>query len=133
KMLNALESFKNDGSAGRQAALAEALNILLRCLYPVAPHVTHALWRQLGLAARHGELLDAPWPEVDPRALEQDEIELVLQVNGKLRGAVRVPANASREAIERIAVHSEAFLKVAEGAKPKKVVVVPGRLVNVVI
>ena len=133
KMLNALESFKNDGSAARQAALAEALSILLRCLYPVAPHITHALWRQLGLAARQGGLLDAPWPEVDPRALEQDEIELVLQVNGKLRGAVRVPANASREAIERIAVHSEAFLKVAEGAKPKKVVVVPGRLVNVVI
>jgi leucyl-tRNA synthetase len=133
KMLNALESFRNDGSAGRQGALAEGLSILLRCLYPVAPHITHALWRELGLAARQGELLDAPWPEVDPRALEQDEIELVLQVNGKLRGAVRIPAGASREAIERIAVRSEAFLKVAEGAKPKKVVVVPGRLVNVVI
>ncbi|MGH8820699.1 MAG: class I tRNA ligase family protein, partial [Rhodoferax sp.] len=133
KMLNALESFKNDGSAGSHAAMGEGFGILLRCLYPVAPHITHALWQQLGLAAQQGELLDAPWPRVDPRALEQDEIELVLQVNGKLRGAVRVPAGASREAIERIAIHSEAFLKVADGAKPKKVVVVPGRLVNVVI
>ncbi|MDR3395232.1 MAG: leucine--tRNA ligase [Parasulfuritortus sp.] len=133
KMLNALESFKNDGSASSHAALAEGFGILLRCLYPVAPHITHALWQELGLAARHGELLDAPWPQVDPQALEQDELELVLQVNGKLRGAIRVPAGASREMIERIAIHSEAFIKVAEGAKPKKIIVVPGRLVNVVI
>ena len=133
KMLNALESFKNDRSAGSQAALAEGFSILLRCLYPVSPHLTHALWQELGLVARHGELLDAPWPEVDLRALEQDEIELVLQVNGKLRGAIRVASGASKEAIEQIAIHSEAFVKVADGAKPKKVIVVPGRLVNVVI
>ncbi|QDL36037.1 leucine--tRNA ligase [Rhodoferax sediminis] len=133
KMLNALESFKNDGSASSHAALAEGFGILLRCLYPVAPHITHALWQELGLAAQHGELLDAPWPQVDPQALEQDELELVLQVNGKLRGAIRVPAGASREAIERIATRSEAFIKVADGAKPKKIIVVPGRLVNVVI
>ncbi|OOG54841.1 leucine--tRNA ligase [Polaromonas sp. C04] len=133
KMLNALESFKNDGSASSHAALAEGFGILLRCLYPVSPHITHALWQELGLAAQHGELLDAPWPQVDPQALEQDELELVLQVNGKLRGAIRVPAGASREAIERIAVRSEAFIKVADGAKPKKIIVVPGRLVNVVI
>jgi leucyl-tRNA synthetase len=133
KMLNALESFKNDGSASSHAALAEGFGILLRCLYPVAPHITHALWQELGLAAQHGELLDAPWPQVDPQALEQDELELVLQVNGKLRGAIRVPAGASREAIERIATRSEAVIKVADGAKPKKIIVVPGRLVNVVI
>ena len=70
---------------------------------------------------------------MDPAALVQDEIELVLQVNGKLRGALHVPASADKAAIERLAVASEAFQKFAAGAVPKKVVVVPGRLVNVVV
>ena len=76
---------------------------------------------------------DAPWPKVDEAALVQDEIELMLQVNGKLRGAVRVPAGASKEEIEKLAVASEAFAQHSGGAAPKKVIVVPGRLVNVVI
>jgi leucyl-tRNA synthetase len=74
-----------------------------------------------------------PWPTVDDDALVQDEIELMLQVNGKLRGAIHVPAAADRALIEQIALASEAFLKQADGAPPKKVVVVPGRLVNIVI
>ena len=80
-----------------------------------------------------GDLLDAPWPQVDPAALVQDEIELMLQVNGKLRGSIRVPAAADKAEIERLAVASEAFEKFAAGATPKKVVVVPGRLVNLVV
>jgi leucyl-tRNA synthetase len=87
----------------------------------------------LGYAARAGDLLDAAWPSVDESALLRDEIELVLQVNGKLRGAVLVPANASKQDIEQAALASEAFQKQAQGAAPKKVIVVPGRLVNVVI
>ena len=79
------------------------------------------------------ELLDAPWPKVDEEALKQDEIELMLQVNGKLRGAIHVPAAADKALIEQIALASEAFIKQADGAAPKKVIVVPGRLVNVVI
>ncbi|BAO82130.1 leucyl-tRNA synthetase [Serpentinimonas raichei] len=114
-------------------ALAEGMGILLRCLYPATPHLTHALWQQLGYAGRLGPLLDAPWPQVDPQALEQDEIELVLQVNGKLRGALRVSAQAERAAIEAAAVAHEAVQKLAQGAAPKKVVWVPGRLVNVVL
>ncbi len=102
-------------------------------LYPATPHLTHGLWQGLGYAALNGDLIDAPWPHADEAALVQDEIELVLQVNGKLRGAVRVPAGASREQIEALARASEAFTKFAEGAAPKKVIVVPGRLVNVVI
>jgi leucyl-tRNA synthetase len=70
---------------------------------------------------------------VDVEALVQDEIELVLQVNGKLRGSVRVPAGASKHEIEKLAVHSEAFLQHSGGASAKKVIIVPGRLVNVVI
>ncbi len=133
KMLNALEDFKATGEPGAQAALAEGFGILLRVLYPATPHAAHGLWADLGYAAQFGDLIDAPWPHVDEAALKQDELELMLQVNGKLRGSVLVPATASREEIERLAVASEAFQKFAEGAHPKKVIVVPGRLVNVVI
>ena len=133
KMLNALEDFKGGSSANDRAAAREGLGILLRCLYPVAPHVAHVLWQALGFDKQWGELLDAAWPQVDPSALESEEVELVLQINGKLRGALRVPAGASRQAIEVAALHCEIFVKLAQGAAVKKVVVVPGRLVNVVI
>jgi leucyl-tRNA synthetase len=133
KMLNALEDFKALDDAGADAALREGFAILLRVLYPATPHVTHALWHTLGYVAQHGDLLDAPWPRVDEAALVQDEIELVLQINGKLRGSVSVPAGADKQVIERLAIASEAFAKHGGGAMPKKVVVVPGRLVNVVI
>jgi leucyl-tRNA synthetase len=109
------------------------LSILLRVLYPVVPHTAWNLWRDLGFVARYGDLLDAPWPEVDPQALAQDEIELVLQVNGKLRGKLVVPAAADRAAIERAAKASAEVAKHSNGAPIKKVVVVPGRLVNVVV
>ncbi|MES2974463.1 MAG: leucine--tRNA ligase [Pseudomonadota bacterium] len=133
KMLNTLEDAKLAGSAADQAALAECFSILLRVLYPVCPHISFVLWNELGYAAASGDLLDTSWPQVDEGALVQDEIELVLQVNGKLRGAIRVPAGASREEIEKAAVASEAFIAFANGAGIKKVIVVPGRLVNVVI
>ena len=133
KLLNAMEDFKGAASAGSNAALREGFSILLRCLYPATPHLAHALWSQLGYAAEHGELLDAPWPQVDAAALQQDEIELVLQINGKLRGAVTVPAGADKAAIEAAALASDAFIKQAAGAPAKKVIVVPGRLVNIVI
>jgi leucyl-tRNA synthetase len=133
KLLNALEDFKSDASAGDTAALAEGFSILLRVLYPATPHIGHALWRDMGYAALNGELLDAPWPAVDASALKQDEIELMLQINGKLRGSILVPADATKEAIEAIALANEAFVKQANGAAAKKVVVVPGRLVNIVV
>ncbi len=133
KLLNALEDFKGEASAESLRGLQEGLGILLRILYPACPHITHALWSELGYAAQHGELLDAPWPEVDASALQQDEIELMLQINGKLRGAVTVPAGADKAAIEAAALASEAFVKQAAGAPAKKVIVVPGRLVNIVV
>ncbi|WP_293661304.1 leucine--tRNA ligase [Rhodoferax sp. OV413] len=133
KMINALESFKSPESEGGLVALIEGFGILLRCLYPATPHLAHVLWAELGYAGSLGDLLDAPWPRVDPAALVQDEIELVLQINGKLRGAVRVPAGADKAAIEAAALSSEVFLSHAAGAPAKKVVVVPGRLVNIVV
>lgn len=133
KMLNALEDFKATDEPGAGAALREGFGILLRVLYPVTPHIAHALWSDLGYVQAQGDLLDAPWPKVDEGALKQDEIELVLQVNGKHRGNILVPAGADKAEIEKIAVASEAFEKFAAGATPKKVIVVPGRLVNVVV
>ena len=91
------------------------------------------LWQELGSAAAHGEIIDAPWPQVDEAALVQDEIELVLQIGGKLRGAIRVPAGADRAAIEAAALATPEFARFGEGKPAKKVVVVPGRLVNVVV
>ncbi|MDO8719762.1 MAG: leucine--tRNA ligase [Polaromonas sp.] len=135
KLLNALEGFKGDASAATQAVLREGYGILLRTLYPACPHLTHVLWEQLGYAAQAGmgDLLDAPWPQVDEAALVQDEIELMLQVNGKLRGSIKVSATADKAAIEAAALASEDVAKFSEGKPPKKIIVVPGRLVNVVV
>jgi leucyl-tRNA synthetase len=131
KMLNTLEGAKLDASAQSDAVLAEAYSIFLRVLYPVAPHITHGLWQELGYAAGMGDILDAPWPLVDAAALEQAEIELMIQVNGKLRGSVKVPKDADKAAIEAAALASEAVQMFVEGT-PKKVIVVPGKLVNIV-
>jgi leucyl-tRNA synthetase len=133
KLLNALEDFKGASEANADAAVREGFGILLRVLYPVTPHIAHALWQELGYAERMGELLDAPWPQVDEKALVQDEIELVLQVNGKHRGSIKVAASASKEDIEQAATAHEAFAHFGGGKPPKKVIVVPGRLVNVVV
>ena len=133
KLLNALEDFKGAVSPSSTAALREGFSILVRCLYPATPHLAHALWQELGYAKAHGDLLDTAWPSVDESALQQDEIELMLQINGKLRGSVIVPAGADKAAIEAAALASDAFLKQAAGAPPKKVIVVPGRLVNIVV
>jgi leucyl-tRNA synthetase len=131
KMLNALEDARDASAASRR----EGLSILLRCLYPAAPHICWGLWQELGLASQPqlGALEDAPWPEVDEQALVQDEIELVLQIGGKMRGSIRVPVDAERRFIEAAALASPEFLRFAEGKAAKKVVVVPGRLVNVVV
>jgi leucyl-tRNA synthetase len=138
KMLNTLEPVKldegKDGSqAIRPAVLRECIGILLRMLYPVVPHLTHRLWMEMGYSNQSGLILDAPWPEVDEAALVKTEMELVLQVNGKLRGAITVAADASKEAIEVAALQSEIALKALNGGSPKKVIVVPGRLVNIVV
>ncbi len=132
KMLNTLEGAPLD-APGAHAFVREGWSILLRVLYPVVPHVAWALWRDLGFAGTHGDVIDAPWPAVDAAALEQDEIELVLQVNGKVRGKLRVPAGASTPDIELAAKASPEVAKQASGAAVRKVIVVPGRLVNVVV
>ena len=129
KMLNALE----ENRAGDPAVLREGLMILLRVLYPACPHITWQIWNDLGCQNEFGDLLDAPWPEPDPAALEQEEIEMVVQVNGKLRGQIRVPKNAGKEAIEKLALDDEGVKRHTEGKPVKKLIVVPGKLINVVV
>jgi len=138
KMLNALEAAGlptgSDAARGATAAvLREAVGILLRVLYPVVPHVTHVLWRALGYRALHGELLVAPWPQVDARALEQDTMQIVVQVNGKLRGRVNIAVSADESAAKEAALADAHVMKFV-GDKPlRKVIFVPGKLVNLVV
>ncbi|MBV2235894.1 MAG: leucine--tRNA ligase [Sterolibacterium sp.] len=129
KMLNALEKAPraDDGAA---FVLHEGLSILLRLLSPVTPHITHTLWRELGYG---DDILNAAWPEPLSEALAQDEVELVLQINGKHRGNLRVTADANKETIEAAALATEAAQKHMTGKPAKKIIVVPGRLVNIVV
>jgi leucyl-tRNA synthetase len=130
KMLNALDTVKAQPAAA--ALVREGMGILLRTLYPIAPHITHELWVQLAYAKELGDLLDAPMPLPAQEALRQDELELVVQVNGKLRGRVTIAAEATEEAIKAAALADEQVRKFVD--KPvRKVILVPGKLVNIVI
>ena len=131
KLLNAMEAA--DASEVTPPALAECFSILLRVLYPVCPHITQSLWDELGYAEGCGELLNVAWADVDDKALVSDTVELVLQVNGKTRGVVVVASNADKASIEAAASASAEVAKFGEGRTPKKIIVVPGRLVNVVV
>ncbi len=127
KILNVLEKVP----AGEEARglVSEGLGILLRLLAPVIPHVTHILWRDLGYG---DDILGAGWPQADEQALRRDTVELVVQVNGKLRARIEVPADAPREAIEKAALADDNVQRHVEGKTVRKVIVVPGRLVNIV-
>jgi len=113
----------------RAALCFEGYSILLRLLSPICPHITHHLWRELGYG---DDILTAEWPELLEEALVQDEIELMIQINGKLRGSIHVPANADKTAIEQIALASDPVQKQLNGGSAKKVIIVPGRLINIV-
>jgi leucyl-tRNA synthetase len=131
KMLNALDAVKAQPSG--TAVLREGLGILLRTLYPIAPHITHALWVELGFAGELGDLLDAPMPQPLAEALRQDELELVVQVNGKLRSRVTIAAGAAEEVIKAAALADEQVQKFVGDKPVRKVIVVPGKLVNIVV
>ena len=98
-------------------------------LSPFVPHITHVLWQSLGKTAA---VVDADWPVVDDNALVQESLELVVQVNGKLRGKIQVPVDADQASIEAAARTDENVIRNLEGKTVRKVIVVPGRLVNIV-
>jgi leucyl-tRNA synthetase len=129
ELLNALAKHPPLTALDR-SVIQEALDIAVLALSPIIPHVTHALWRELG---HRGALIDEPWPQVDPSALEQSTILLVVQVNGKLRARIRVAADADETAVRETALNDPHVQKFIGPGAVRKVVVVPGKLVNVVV
>ena len=134
KMVNSLQPLTaqlggDKENAGAQAVYAETVDILLRLLAPIVPHITHALWQELGMS---GDILEASWPEPDPGAMVRDFIDLVVQVNGKVRGKISIPSQADNKQVEDVALNDENVQRHIEGKDIKKVIVVPGRLVNIV-
>ncbi|MFB8829788.1 leucine--tRNA ligase [Azotobacter sp. CWF10] len=127
-LMNVLEKAKAESEQDR-ALLQEGLETVALLLAPITPHICHALWEALG---KDGLVIDAAWPAVDESALVQDTLTLVVQVNGKLRGEIQVPAGTFREEIEAAARANENVLRFTEGLTIRKVIVVPGKLVNIV-
>ena len=130
ELLNVLNKFDDRSEQGR-AVMQEALEAIALLLSPIVPHICHVLWRQLRPEA--GLVIDMAWPQADPQALVRDSIELVVQVNGKLRGRVTVPADADRNEVEAAAMADDNVKRFVEGQAVVKVIVVPGKLVNIVV
>jgi leucyl-tRNA synthetase len=129
ELINTLSKFTDNSDNGK-AVRQEALEAIVLMLSPIVPHICHQLWLDLG----HQEaVVSASWPEVDAAALEQDTLELVLQVNGKLRSKMSVSINASKEEIEAMALNDEHIKRFIEDQPIKKVIVVPKKLVNIVV
>ena len=129
ELMNDMARFDDDSEQGR-AVMQEALDAIVLMLAPIVPHITHELWQQLGHSK---SVVDEAWPTVDESALIKDSIELVVQVNGKLRAKIEVPAQADNDAIEQAALADSNIQSHTEGKTVRKVIVVPGRLVNVVV
>ncbi len=130
ELLNALGKF-DDASPNGRAVRHEALEAVVLVLNPMVPHASHALWQALG----HPESLieDLAWPTVDKAALVKDSVVLAVQVNGKLRAQIEVAVNAAKDEIERLALAEETVKKFLAEATPKKIIIVPGRIVNIVV
>ncbi len=127
KIVNVL--YKLGDSSGDRTLLHEGMGITLRLLAPIAPHVSHHLWRELGFG---DDILDSDWPLPDEGALIQDTIQYVVQVNGKLRAQLQVPADADQEAIEKLALEDDNVRKFTDGKTIRKIIVVPNKLINIV-
>lgn len=129
ELINALSRFEDPSDQGR-AVVQEALEAVTLLLAPIVPHISHALWQQLG---HSGTVVEASWPQVDQDALVQSEIELVVQVNGKLRGRIKVPVEADNATVEALAKADENVQRFIDGKPIRKLIVVPKKLVNIVV
>jgi len=128
ELTNDLSKFKDDSENGR-ALMQEALDAMVLMLSPIVPHFSHSMWQELG---HENLVIDTPWPEADASALVQDSIELMVQVNGKLRSKIKVAADADKQTIESLAQQDENVKAHTDGKTVRKIIVVPGRLVNIV-
>lgn len=129
EMMNAVSRFSPESDTDR-AVVQQALETACLLLSPVVPHIATVLWQSLG---QSGDIIDASWPVADESAMEQDEIQYIVQVNGKLRDRVQVPADADQAMIEQLAQAGESVQRHMEGKAVRKIIVVPGRLVNIVV
>ncbi|MBS0583903.1 MAG: leucine--tRNA ligase [Proteobacteria bacterium] len=129
ELLNAVGKFDDMSEAGR-AVRHEAFETIVLLLNPITPHVSHALWTALG---HQQPIIDAAWPLADPAALTKDAVTLAVQVNGKLRGQIEVAVSAAREEIEKAALADEGVAKFVAGQTVKKIIIVPGKIVNIVV
>ena len=135
RVLNVLQDIPGHDRDGHSAGVYrqlvhEGLSVLIRLLSPIVPHIAHAMWTELSFG---DDVLSAKWPQADPSAMVTDEIELVVQVNGKLRGRVTVPTGADQERVRQIALTDESVARHVGDKPVKKVIVVPGKLVNIVV
>jgi len=129
ELMNAIAKLNEDSEQAR-AVVQESLELVVLMLAPITPHISHTLWQALG----HGEaVVDARWPQVDEAAMKQDKIELMVQVNGKLRSKIAVAADADQAAVEAVAFAEENVQRFTEGKEVRKVILVPGRLLNIVV
>lgn len=129
ELLNALEKIAVGSNDELDAAFCDANTVMIKVLAPIAPHIAHVLWHRIGGI---GDIIDAPWPVLDESALVTDTITLVVQVNGKKRDEIEVPSEAGRQEIEQSALVAPGVVRHLAGQEPKKIIVVPGRLVNIV-
>ena len=129
ELINALSKFKDESEQGR-AVINESLRAITLLLSPIVPHITHKIWEVLG---EDGSLLEQAWPKVDESALVKDSLQIIVQVNGKLRSRIEVAASANKDEIEAAAVADENVMKFTDGKQVVKVIVVPGKLVNIVV
>ncbi len=131
KILNALEKIQKEAEESWQSVAFEGLSILLRLLSPLTPHIAQTLWKELAFG---DDILNAPWPEPSEAAMVQDEVKLMIQVNGKLRGDLLVSINTTKQEIEQSAAEQPCVTKfLVDGKSVRKIIVVPNKLVNVVI
>ena len=134
ELTNALAKFLPDviasPTAQNRAVLAEGVEILVQVVAPMMPHLSETCWAALG---RDGLVADAPWPIADERLLVDDSVTMAVQVNGKLRATIIAPLDAPREAVEQLVLSQEPVTRMLEGRTPKKIIIVPNRIVNVVI
>ena len=129
ELLNALAKFDDMSDQGR-AVRHEAFEAIVLLLNPITPHICHALWQHLG----HAEaIITRAWPTFDAEALKKDAITLAVQINGKLRGQIEVAVNTTREEIEQAALTQADVVRFLAEATPKKIIVVPGKIVNIVV
>ncbi|MDU2066292.1 MAG: class I tRNA ligase family protein, partial [Sporomusaceae bacterium] len=130
ELVNALYAFKDQQESGNSGLIYEVVTSLVKLLAPFAPHITEELWSELGQA---GSIHKQNWPKYDADALKLDEVEIVLQINGKVRDKLVVPANLDKKALEELALEQEKVKKLIDGKQIVKMICVPQKLVNIVV